>query len=404
MSLNVQKFYDDTRKSEVKLVAGRGGLMNIVTGVHMIEREEISEFLEAGELVFTTGTGLEKERDLYCLVESISSKGASGMVINTGPFIHKIPEEIRVYCNEKDFPLFEVPWHIQMTKIMKLCMAEVMKSEQTQMELSAAMEEAIRFPERQEHYLPQLERCSLRSNWVYCVGILEISETGNPESNGNRYRRMAAEGYLMRNYPRTVITEMEGRFVFVFFNYVESVIDVSMKELAKLFFWNQDCRTEMFWGIGQAEMGIEKIGVSYRQALDVIDMKKRGITDAGMSLYRELGLYKILLPMKREKILIDFYTQYLQPLIHYDKTNKTDYLLLLECYFRNNGNINETSCQLYLHRNTINYKLNKIEKILHCDLSNMEDRTKLIIALMIYYIHRPLPDCSNAQKPLSGCP
>lgn len=404
MALSLQKLYDDTRNLEVRLVAGKEGLTNIVTGIHMVEREEISEFLEAGELVFTTGTGLEKESDLYCLVRSVCSKKASGMVINTGPFIHEIPAEVKVYCNGNGFPLFAVPWHIQMTKIMKLCMAEVMKSEQTQMELSTAMEEAIRCPERQERYLPQLERCNLRPNWVYCVGILEISETGNSGSNGKRYKRTAAEGYLMRNYPRTVITEMEGRFVFIFFNYRESEIDVSMKELARLFFWKQDCCTEMFWGIGQAEMGIEKISVSYRQALDVIDMKKREITDAGVSLYRELGLYKILLPMKGEKILVDLYTQHLQPLVHYDKTNETDYLPLLECYFRNNGNINETSGQLYLHRNTINYKLNKIEKILHCDLSNLEDRTKLIIALMIYYIHRPLPDCSNAQKPLSGCP
>ena len=90
--------------------------------------------------------------------------------------------------------------------------------------------------------------------------------------------------------------------------------------------------------------------------------------------------------IKQEYVLEDFYREYLYPLVAYDQANRTDYVKFLESYLKNNCNVHETSSQLYLHRNTVNYKLNKIGRILNCDLSNLRDKTGLILAYMIYYM------------------
>lgn len=386
MALFLQKLYDDTRDLEMNLVAGKQGLTNVVKGIHMVEHEEISAFLEQGEIVFTTGAGLECESDLYQLVRKNHENGASGMVINIGPFIHGIPDSVREYCNDKGFPLFQVPWHIQMTRIMKRCMVEVMKSETMQMELSAAIETAITFPTRTEQYIPTFEKYNLRPGWKYCVSVLEIADGEHMENSLRTYRRTAAENYLVQNFPGTIVIEMDRRYVLVFPKYEDTETEKAMRRFIKDFFWNMDYGVQVYFGIGQSVNGIEQIGTSYSQALNVVDVKKRGISGISSPCYRDLGEYKILMSIKQEHVLEDFYREYLYPLAAYDQANRTDYVKFLESYLKNNCNVHETSSQLYLHRNTVNYKLNKIGKILNCDLSNLRDKTRLILAYMIYYM------------------
>ena len=71
---------------------------------------------------------------------------------------------------------------------------------------------------------------------------------------------------------------------------------------------------------------------------------------------------------------------------YYDEVNNTDYVELLINYFENNCKVNETASSLYIHRNTVNYKINKIEEILDLNLSDIGDRSKVYLSLMIRYL------------------
>ena len=81
-----------------------------------------------------------------------------------------------------------------------------------------------------------------------------------------------------------------------------------------------------------------------------------------------------------------FYDKILGDLVFYDKVNNTDYVEILINYFENNCRVVETANALYIHRNTMNYKINKIEEILDINLSDIGDRSKIYIALMIKYL------------------
>ena len=52
-------------------------------------------------------------------------------------------------------------------------------------------------------------------------------------------------------------------------------------------------------------------------------------------------------------------------------------------FFGNNLNISETARQLYIHRNTLVYRLERIEKILGLDIRTFEDAMLFRIALMV---------------------
>ena len=52
-------------------------------------------------------------------------------------------------------------------------------------------------------------------------------------------------------------------------------------------------------------------------------------------------------------------------------------------FFENNLNVSETSRQLFIHRNTLVYRIEKLEKITGLDLRNFDDAVTFRIALMV---------------------
>ncbi|MCR4868747.1 MAG: helix-turn-helix domain-containing protein [Lachnospiraceae bacterium] len=59
---------------------------------------------------------------------------------------------------------------------------------------------------------------------------------------------------------------------------------------------------------------------------------------------------------------------------------------MLSSYLKNDGSVKATSEQLFIHRNTVNYRLGKIEEITDMNLSSTSDRLQLTVGLMILHI------------------
>jgi purine catabolism regulator len=72
----------------------------------------------------------------------------------------------------------------------------------------------------------------------------------------------------------------------------------------------------------------------------------------------------------------------LQPLWQKDEDYITEMLRTLGSYFEHNGLINDTAKDLYIHRNTVLYRLEKIGELLHLDLKNPNDLLRLKLALL----------------------
>ena len=97
--------------------------------------------------------------------------------------------------------------------------------------------------------------------------------------------------------------------------------------------------------------------------------------------YNELGAYQLLLAITDKDAKRNYYNSVLGKLEQYDKNNKTNYLEFLYTFLDNN--INATADKMFVHRNTIVYKINKIEELLDRDLSDMEVRIELYLASML---------------------
>ncbi|WP_372714645.1 PucR family transcriptional regulator ligand-binding domain-containing protein, partial [Ilyobacter sp.] len=60
MAIKLSELYKSTSRKNMKLIAGKNGINNIVSWAHMIESIETTIFLDGQELAFITGIALEK--------------------------------------------------------------------------------------------------------------------------------------------------------------------------------------------------------------------------------------------------------------------------------------------------------------------------------------------------------
>ncbi|MBS7406429.1 MAG: helix-turn-helix domain-containing protein, partial [Coriobacteriales bacterium] len=74
----------------------------------------------------------------------------------------------------------------------------------------------------------------------------------------------------------------------------------------------------------------------------------------------------------------------------YDEENGTNLLDTLEAYLRNERSMTKTSNCLFLHRNSVAYRIEKVKALLRCDLDNPETRAGLQLSLKIWRrLHAP---------------
>ena len=72
----------------------------------------------------------------------------------------------------------------------------------------------------------------------------------------------------------------------------------------------------------------------------------------------------------------------LEPLTAYDEKNRTDLVRTLELYYIHAGNIREAARDIFVHRNTYTYRLEKISSLLGADLHNPSKALELQLALI----------------------
>ena len=73
----------------------------------------------------------------------------------------------------------------------------------------------------------------------------------------------------------------------------------------------------------------------------------------------------------------------LRPLLDYDREHHGDYVATLEQYLLAGGSVQEAAEKLFVHRNTVIYRMGEIRTLLQDDLKSAEHRMEYLIAIAI---------------------
>jgi PucR family transcriptional regulator, purine catabolism regulatory protein len=99
--------------------------------------------------------------------------------------------------------------------------------------------------------------------------------------------------------------------------------------------------------------------------------------------FEDTGAYRLLLPAMSEDPaeLERFYGETIQPLSDYDEQYETELVATVEAYLDNDGNVAATAKQLFTHRHTVRYRLERVKELCGHDVSATEGREKLGLGL-----------------------
>lgn len=138
---------------------------------------------------------------------------------------------------------------------------------------------------------------------------------------------------------------------------------------------------------GLAFPTLQEVNKSYIQAKNcsnIVRLYTDKIPKKSFYSYNELAVYDLLLQLYHSvNENYNFSSQLLETLANIDQKEDTEYVLTLRHFFTNNQNVASTANSMYLHRNTINYRLNKIRKLLGEDFDHPSIRLYLNISIIM---------------------
>ncbi|MGN0666032.1 MAG: PucR family transcriptional regulator [Huintestinicola sp.] len=161
--------------------------------------------------------------------------------------------------------------------------------------------------------------------------------------------------------------------------------NVESKDLEKLARSISDTLSSEFYtrvnvGIGTAVVGVKDLARSFKEAQIALEVGKVFDTDKIIVSYDNLGIARLIYHLPTTLC-----ETFLQEVFKKGSIESLDHetLFTIQRFFENNLNVSETSRKLFVHRNTLVYRLEKIKKLTGLDLREFDHAIIFKIALMV---------------------
>ena len=142
----------------------------------------------------------------------------------------------------------------------------------------------------------------------------------------------------------------------------------------------EDGESHVFVGIGTLALHLRDLAKSYKEAQIAIEVGKVFDTERYVINYENLGIGRLIYQLPTTLC-----EMFLQEVFKKNPIDALDQETLFTIYkfFENNLNVSETARKLFVHRNTLVYRLEKIKKLTGLDLREFDDAITFKVALMV---------------------
>lgn len=361
----------------MRVLAGNEGMSNIVQWVHTVEDVEVSGFLHGGELIFSTGIANKSQDWLMPFVKNLIDKQVSGLVVNIGPYIKTVPKEVIDYCNAMNFPLLDIPWKTRIVDITRDFCNTIILNEKKEEDIGETLKNLIFFPNEAEKYSPVLERHDFDVNADFCVVAVHTVMQGNTPFDK---AKLFFDRFLYSTKKHCGCFNIDNTLYYVLCDFSEEEIENVVSNFQAQQYHNLQI-SRVYVGVGASRCRLPRLYKNYQIASKLIALgQKNSISPI---YYDKLGVKRLILSVDNNEVLKSFYNEHLRKLELYDRENGTDYMSFLRKYLENDGSVQRVAEETFVHRNTINYQLVKIKKILGNDMKTLEDRLNIMLAFYI---------------------
>ncbi|QSO49361.1 PucR family transcriptional regulator [Alicyclobacillus mengziensis] len=141
-------------------------------------------------------------------------------------------------------------------------------------------------------------------------------------------------------------------------------------------------------GVSRPHFGIDGLREGYIEADASIRLGRPVFGRDTVICFDDLGVYRLLSELSNSSELKTFYMETSGKLEEYDSTHGTELLESLRLYFLYNFNVQDAARAMYIHPNTLKYRLRRVEEITEFSLNDAEGRLHLHLGLKIWHMFR----------------
>ncbi len=378
----------------MELVAGEEGLNRIVSWTYMVQTRPYDEHMNQGNFALIVVDDIRFDfKEVKKSMEELNNLGISGLAISVVDDRESIPKNIIKRANELALPLFYVRWKgASFVDISQSIGNLILETGIMNKRTGDYLYNLLFGYDVNDRYVEKISgQFGLDFSRPYRVGIIAVDRTYgiNLEQDEHIYEYYAnclnTEVMKMKGHP--MFMKFLNKFVLLFEAKENKEVEHELeKMLRKLdnspMFKGHICSTCI---LGAAYTDPGKFGQSYQEAKSLIPKKdllpnpshKKVLSASSM------GIYKFMFRGNDQREILDYCNNKLNKLEEYDHANGTFLQETLLTYYMNGFNSAKTAEALYIHRNSLIYRLKKIEELLDMEISDYMEYLDLLNCILV---------------------
>ncbi|NLY46968.1 MAG: hypothetical protein GX053_13415 [Tissierella sp.] len=367
----------------LSVIGGEEGLSKRVSYVTVMEVPDIVRWLKGNDFVITSLYAFKDDlEEQLNLIDKLADNHCSCLAVKTGQYIKELDKSIIDRANQRGLVLVKIPSEITYIEIIVNAMDKILKNRDIDYIIEKYMKDIIYNNIDNEEILFErgnLLGFNIRNSSTLAITLNStIKELDNDKINTLRKvtKSIAKESDSLLKFTYNPVVTVGGKSSVLFFSDEASNIENNMPQIIKLINKNitKYSLKDILVGVGPIGSGLEGLKDSYFKSMEVIKIGPLVNEKVGIYYYKDMDIYITL-----EKYLRDCGSEVFEGVFnHLDK----DFLLTLDSFYGNNMDVNLTADDLFIHKNTVRYRLKKIKEITGYDTSIFEDNFKLYLFLI----------------------
>jgi purine catabolism regulator len=211
------------------------------------------------------------------------------------------------------------------------------------------------------------------------------------ETDAPSMRRLeTALHWVLTNHPRPALVHIFGNQHLVVFQALKSEEDMESAHLLGRRLVEQ-LQSEfpganVYIGLSGPAKALVDWQETYEESLQAMQLSQRLKIGNQIVEFKSLGVYKLLYELEGQPTVRRFADEIMSSLVEYDEQNRGSLVKTVEAYFNHHGNISQTAESLFVHRNTLLYRMERIQELTQMQLDEANMRLALHLALKLWQL------------------
>lgn len=378
----------------VELIAGEEGLDRLVSWSYMVQTRPYEEHMNHGNFALIVIDYVRFDFDeMRITMKELYELGISGMAVSVTEDKEEVPKDIISWANDRKLPLFYVRWEgASFVDIAQSIGTLILENDVQNKRTGDFLYNLLFGYEINEKYVEKLSRqFGFDLSKSYRVGIIVVDRTYgiNLEQDEHLYEYYANCLYseVMNMSGKPMYMKFLNKFVLLFEAREDKLIE---HEIAAML--NKLDESKQFKGkikstciLGEAYNQPKDFGKSYQEAKTFIpkkdilpNAKNKKVISAGA-----MGIYRFMFNSGNQAEILEYCNEKLRRLEEYDNANGTYLCDTIVAYYMNGFNTVKTAEELYIHRNSLQYRINKIKELTGIELNDYTEYLDLINCILV---------------------